>query len=151
MDGASRVPALESQTITPTMVQASANLVRFGCQCGEARLLVALLPICLLSVDHAARDEQEAQNTPIEWWEYLCWIGFWDLLATTDCHDGRSFKSTNDGNDPRFKGAPFRLNNLMSRTRFEDILEISSYFIYKRNSVIVTLQCNFYDLAMRHM
>jgi hypothetical protein len=51
---------------------------------------------------------------PIEWWEYLRWLGIWHLLATTDGHDGRSFWSTNDGEYPRFKkGAPFRLNNLV--------------------------------------
>jgi hypothetical protein len=65
---------------------------------------------------------------PIEWWEYLCWLSIWHLLATTDGHDRRSFWSTNDGDDPRFKGAPFRLNDLMSRSRFEEILEVTSYF-----------------------
>jgi hypothetical protein len=60
---------------------------------------------------------------PIEWWEYLCWLGIWHLLVTTDGHDRQSFWSTNDGDNPHFKGAPFRLNNLMSRTRFEEILE----------------------------
>jgi hypothetical protein len=34
---------------------------------------------------------------PIEWWEYLCWLGIWHLLATTDGHDRRSFWSMNDG------------------------------------------------------
>jgi hypothetical protein len=28
---------------------------------------------------------------PIEWWEYLCWLDIWHLLATTDSHDRRSF------------------------------------------------------------
>jgi hypothetical protein len=65
---------------------------------------------------------------PIEWWEYLRWLGIWHLLATTNGHDRRSFWSTNDVDDPRFKGSPFRLNDLMSRTRFEEILEVTSYF-----------------------
>jgi hypothetical protein len=64
---------------------------------------------------------------PIEWWEYLRWLGIWHLLATTDGHDRRSFWSTNDTDDRRFTGAPFRLNDLMSRTRFEEILDASSY------------------------
>jgi hypothetical protein len=65
---------------------------------------------------------------PIEWWEYLRWLGIWHLLATTDGHDRRSFWSTNVNEDPRFKGAPFRLNDIMSRTRFEEILEVTTYF-----------------------
>ena len=56
-------------------------------------------------------------------------MGIWHLLATTNGHgDRRSVWSTKDGDDPRFKGAPFRLNDLMSRTRFEEILDVTSYF-----------------------
>ena len=65
---------------------------------------------------------------PIEWWDYLRWLGIWHLLATTDGHDRRSFWSTNESDDRRFKGAPFRLNDLMSRTRFEEILDAITYF-----------------------
>jgi hypothetical protein len=64
----------------------------------------------------------------IEWWEYLCWLGLWHLLATTNGHDHRSFWSTNSSDDPRFKGAPFTLNDLMSRTRFEEILHVTTYY-----------------------
>jgi hypothetical protein len=65
---------------------------------------------------------------PIEWLEYLRWLDIWHLPATTDGHDRRSFWSTNDGDDPHFKGAPLRLNDLMSMTRFEEILDVTSYF-----------------------
>jgi hypothetical protein len=64
----------------------------------------------------------------IEWWEYLRWLGLWHLLATTDGHDRRSFWATNSSDDPRFKGAPFTLNDLMSRTRFEEILQVTTYY-----------------------
>jgi hypothetical protein len=66
---------------------------------------------------------------PIEWWEYLRWMGIRHLLATTNGHDRRSFRSTNDRNGPRFKGAPFRLNDLMSRPRFEEILDVTTVVI----------------------
>jgi hypothetical protein len=67
-------------------------------------------------------------HPPIEWREYLCWLDIWRLLATTYGHNHQSFWSTNNGKDPRFKGAPFRLNDLMSRTRFEKILQNTSHF-----------------------
>jgi hypothetical protein len=67
-------------------------------------------------------------RTPIEWWEYLRWMGIWNLLATTDGQDRRSFWSTHDGEDPRFKGTPSRLKDLLSRTRFEELLDVTSYF-----------------------
>jgi hypothetical protein len=67
-------------------------------------------------------------HSPIEWWEYLRWLGMWHLLATTDGHDRRSFWSMHSTDDPRFKGAPFRLHDLMSRSRFEEILDVSTYF-----------------------
>jgi hypothetical protein len=44
-----------------------------------------------------------------------------------DGHDRRSFWSTSINEDVRFEGAPFRLNDIMSRTRFEEILELSAY------------------------
>jgi hypothetical protein len=53
--------------------------------------------------------------------EFLHWLGLWFLVATTSGCDRRAFCST----DPvdRFGGAPFRLNDLMSRCPFEAVLQ----------------------------
>jgi hypothetical protein len=83
---------------------------------------------CKTTMLPAMNKKLDRGRPPIEWWEYLRWLGLWHLLATTDGHDRRSFWSTNNTDDPRFKGAPFRLNDLMSRTRFEEILDVSTYF-----------------------
>ena len=60
-----------------------------------------------------------------EYWEYLQWIGCWILLSTTDGYDRRAFfKKASTKEDVRFDGAPFRLNDVMSRRRFEEILSV---------------------------
>ncbi len=52
--------------------------------------------------------------------DFLQWIGLWLLMATiqgpTQC------KYWSNKLISRFKGAPFRLGNLISRNRFEAIL-----------------------------
>jgi hypothetical protein len=49
--------------------------------------------------------------------EFLRWLGLWFLMATTSGCDRRAFWSL-DAVD-QFGGAPFRLNDLMSRCRFD--------------------------------
>ena len=52
--------------------------------------------------------------------EFLRWMGLWFLMATFQFGNRRDFWSTKQV-DP-FDGAPVRLNDYMSRKRFEDIL-----------------------------
>ena len=47
------------------------------------------------------------------------------MLSTTDEYDRRDFfKNATKKEDDRFDGAPFRLNDIMSRRRFEEILSV---------------------------
>ena len=56
-------------------------------------------------------------------WEYMRWLGIWMLLATTDGHQRDDFwKTLTSQEDCRFEGAPFRLNDLLSKRRFNQIL-----------------------------
>jgi len=57
--------------------------------------------------------------------EFLRWIGLWFLIATTSGHNRHDFWSINEID--RFSGAPFWLNDLMSRDRFDDILKALTY------------------------
>jgi hypothetical protein len=96
----------------------------------KLQFFLLLFPIayCKAVIITEMNKKLEPGRPPIEWWEYLRWIGIWTLLATTDGHDHRSFWSTETKNDPCFKGAPFRLNDIMSRTRFEEILAVHTLF-----------------------
>ena len=61
----------------------------------------------------------------IQLWEYIRWLGLWVLMPTTDGHDRKHFfESKKAGADDRFDGPPFRLNDLMSRRRFDEILRV---------------------------
>ena len=64
---------------------------------------------------------QEDSKPTLSYGEWLRWIGVWFLLATTDGSPKRRcfWESTAPS---RFDGAPFRVNDLMSRDRFEAIL-----------------------------
>ena len=53
------------------------------------------------------------------------WLGIWMLLATTDGWERRAFwEIPKADDDTRYDGAPFCLNDIMSRRRFEEILGI---------------------------
>ena len=49
----------------------------------------------------------------------------WLLLATTDGHCRNDFwKKPTSTEDVRFEGAPFRLNDIITRARFNEILKV---------------------------
>jgi len=62
----------------------------------------------------------ERLHHPLYYGEFLRWLGLWFLMATTEGNNRHDFWSSS--NVDRFKGAPFRLNDLMSRDRFDQIL-----------------------------
>ena len=62
---------------------------------------------------------------PISYGEVLSWLGLWILMSTVDGSDHQSFCSMKEPN--KFDGAPFRLNEYMSRKRFEEILGAITY------------------------
>lgn len=57
--------------------------------------------------------------------EFLRWIGMWFLMATIQGPQRRDFWATSPIDI--YDGAPFRLNGIMSRNRFETILKAISY------------------------
>ena len=62
---------------------------------------------------------------PLSYGELLRWIGLWILMLTVDGSDCQSFWSNKNVNT--FEGAPFWLNNFMTRNRFEKILNNTTY------------------------
>ena len=60
----------------------------------------------------------------ISYGEFLRWIGLWLLMSTIEGPSRRDFSPAPIS---LFGGAPFRLNNFMSRNRFESILEEVKY------------------------
>jgi hypothetical protein len=62
----------------------------------------------------------ESLDVPTDYGEFLAWIGLWFLMATT--HFNRRHEFWSEQPITPFEGAPFRLNGLMSRTRFDNIL-----------------------------
>ena len=67
-----------------------------------------------------AQMNKEIQGAAVQYGEFLRWLGLWFLLATIQGPSRRDFWSSMPI-DP-FEGAPFRLNEWMSRNRFEEIL-----------------------------
>ena len=62
---------------------------------------------------------------PLPYGELLRWMGLWILMSTVDGCDCQRFWSNKHVNI--FEGAPFRLNNFMTRNRFEKILNNITY------------------------
>lgn len=63
---------------------------------------------------------KELKLGPLSYGEFLRWIGLWLLMSTIQGPERHDFWKTNDIDV--HDGAPFRLNNLMSRNRFDEIL-----------------------------
>ena len=61
-------------------------------------------------------------HTPIEYWEFLRWIGIWFLLATVKGYPKKKFWDHSDDNRC-FVGAPFTVNDLTTESRFNFITE----------------------------
>jgi len=62
---------------------------------------------------------------PVQYGEFLRWLGLWFLMATLVGPRRRDFWSSAPVDE--FEGSPFRLNRWMSRTRFEAILSAMRY------------------------
>ena len=62
---------------------------------------------------------------PVTYGELLGWMGLWVLISTVDGSDRRSFWSLKSVN--MYEGAPFRLGEYMTCTRFEEILSSLCY------------------------
>ena len=67
----------------------------------------------------------EINGIAVSYGEYLRWIGLWFLMATLEGPSRRDFWSVTEIN--QFEGAPIRLNQYMSRNRFEEILRSINY------------------------
>ena len=65
---------------------------------------------------------QNITGYPVSWGEFLRWLGLWYLMASEFGNGGRRDYWSMSPID-RFDGAPFRLDDLMSRKRFESILK----------------------------
>ena len=63
----------------------------------------------------------------VQWWEFVRWMGIWFLLATTSGHSISSFWDDH-GFDRHFEGAPFILNHLMTKTRFDCIANKIAFY-----------------------
>ena len=74
----------------------------------------------------------KAGRPAMELWEHIGWIGVWMILATTEGHNRRAFwkqdVTLSSSTDHRFEGAPFRLYDIMARTRFDEILEAHTLY-----------------------
>ena len=68
---------------------------------------------------------KKLSENPVEYGEFLKWIGLWLLMATIQGPQRRDFWSMAPV-DP-FDGAPFRLHDVMSRNCFEEILKNLQY------------------------
>ena len=64
-------------------------------------------------------------ETPLDYGEFLRWIGLWFLMSTTHCENRRDLWSTEPISE--FEGAPYRFGKWMSRNRFEEILGALSF------------------------
>ena len=72
-------------------------------------------------------NSQLPDNLKIEYWEVIRFIGIWFLLATVQGHPVDSFWDKQPS-DRRFKGAPFTVNDLMTKTRFQFIKKKLRYY-----------------------
>ena len=73
----------------------------------------------------AMNENLDKGRPKIQLWEYIRWLGLWMMMSTTDGHERKHFFESNKaGTDERFDGPPFRLNDLMSGRRFDEILRV---------------------------
>jgi hypothetical protein len=70
-------------------------------------------------------NKKMGRDPPVTYGEFLRWVGLWVIMSTVDGSERRSFWATTTPNI--FKGAPFRLQQYMSRNRFEAILSAITY------------------------
>ena len=95
--------------------------------CGASDWFMAFFPINYIAetMIPAMNDALDKGRPKIMLWEYVRWLGIWTLLATTDGHDRKAFfEGKKPTEDERFEGPPFRLGDLMSGRRFNEILSV---------------------------
>jgi Transposase IS4 len=83
------------------------------------KLFEILFPILWLKTVLLVETNKHLEE-PVSYGEFLQWIGIWFLMATTHFDNRRDFWSIQ--NVDYYFGAPYRLHDLMSRNRFENIL-----------------------------
>lgn len=83
-------------------------------------MYLAFLPRKFIEEVLLVETNKVIEGQPLEFGEFLRWLGLWYLIATTHCGSRRDFWSGMPVD--LFQGAPFRLHDLMSRNRFEAIL-----------------------------
>ena len=64
-------------------------------------------------------------NEELTYGEFLRWLGLWMMMGTIEGFSRRDFWATSPVT--MYRGSPYRFNDLMSRSRFEDILECIRY------------------------
>ena len=83
---------------------------------------------------------EQLEKDLVTYGEYLRWIGLWLLMSTIHGPRRRDFWSGSPIDI--FEGAPFRLNQFMSRNRFEKILQCLRY----TNEEVPTYKDQFHEV-----
>lgn len=86
---------------------------------GLEQLFERLFPNEFLK-DVIIKQSNKNLHNPMDYGEFLRFLGLWFVMATTEGCERRDFWSGKVVD--MFEGAPYRFNNLMERTRFDDIL-----------------------------
>jgi hypothetical protein len=107
--------------------QASIRFLNDGVEVKPTRvqLFEMLFPKEFVQQTILVETNKEIVGEPVQYGEFLRWLGLWFLMATLVGPRRRDFWSSMPVDD--FEGAPFRLNRWMSRTRFEAILSAMRY------------------------
>lgn len=91
---------------------------------GKVQLFEMLFPTQYVK-ETVIPETNKSLDDPMDYPDFLMFVGIWFLMATIEgCHR-RDYWSTKPVD--RFEGAPFRVNDLMSRERFDDILKNLKY------------------------
>jgi Transposase IS4 len=80
-----------------------------------------LFPMAWVKEVLLVKTNDNLDDQKITYGEFLRWIGLWFIMATTEGCQRRDFWAS--ANISMYAGAPYRFNDLMSRSRFEDILQ----------------------------
>ena len=107
--------------------QASIRFLNDGVEVKPTRvqLFEMLFPKEFVQQTILVETNKEIVGEPVQYGEFLRWLGLWFLMATLMGPRRRDFGSSAPVDE--FEGSPFRLNRWMSRTRFEAILSAMRY------------------------
>jgi hypothetical protein len=89
------------------------------------KLFDGLFPKSYIETVLIPETNNKLEGRPLTYGELLRWIGMWVIMSTVDGASQRSFWSLKKLDI--FDGAPFRLQEYMSRNRFEAILGALTY------------------------